>query len=332
MSIVDTIEKLAGGWRKKDVHRFANPDLVAVYYETDCREVFDYHEAICDQVEIERRNGVCVSLLTLATRIHDTPRGDFEAWAKPRILMLETMRDRRLVHFDGDVDPHREIVVSLPERTYRRWHNGPVEMEKDPATGKFVGKKTPASTVEPVTDHYGTTTDPHGSTTGPPEEDVEVEETPPNPPAAEIRPVANVDWAGEDRPRRVSVDRIDRDERQRSIARIAGVVADVLEDPRRFAESVVTASRREPIRGDGFVLPLSDWELAVDKLVVIICTTGLPDGTNPLQLLRGLVRTIGGDASVKAGVAGSASPDATASAAAARHMAALEARSQGVAS
>lgn len=109
-------------WRRKDVFRFRNADLIAIRYETGCRDVFDYHEAICDLIEQERANLVKVSLFTLARGIHDDPSGEYEEWAKARIAIMNGMRDRGLVEFEGDVHPHRELEISLPEDVYLRWH------------------------------------------------------------------------------------------------------------------------------------------------------------------------------------------------------------------
>jgi len=138
------------GWRMKDRYRFRNPDLVAIRYATECREVFDLHEAICDLIDEERQNRICVSLLTLATMIHDHPRSG--EWETQRIAAIEQLRTRGLIEFDGVVTLADELVISLPERVYRRWHEagrkqGSNDRARDPSTGKFLPKK-PALTTE----------------------------------------------------------------------------------------------------------------------------------------------------------------------------------------
>lgn len=148
MNAVSTRGGKLTGWRMKDRYRFRNPDLVAIRYSTDCRAVFDLHEAICDLIDEERENCIRVSLLTLATMIHDFPHAG--EWEEARIAAIEGMRERGLICFDGAVTLYDELEISLPERVWHRWHESgkrhaanlrPV----DPSTGRFV-PKTPAPT------------------------------------------------------------------------------------------------------------------------------------------------------------------------------------------
>lgn len=149
----------------KDRYRFRNPDLVAIRYETQCREVFDLHEAICDLIDDERANRVRVSVLTLATMIHDFPGGD--QWEQSRVAVLEAMRDRGLIRFDGDVTLYGELEISLPERVYRRWHEqgkkaAANERPRDPKTGKLLPKNPAPTPVHP----NGSPVDPQGNPDG----------------------------------------------------------------------------------------------------------------------------------------------------------------------
>lgn len=134
------------GWRMKDRYRFRNPDLVAIRYATECREVFDLHEAICDLIDEERQNRICVSLLTLATMIHDFPRAG--EWETQRVAALEQLRERGLIEFQGAVTLADELVISLPDRVWRRWHEdgkkqAANDRPRDPVTQRFL-PKTPA--------------------------------------------------------------------------------------------------------------------------------------------------------------------------------------------
>lgn len=140
------------GWRMKDRYRFRNPDLVAIRYATECREVFDLHEAICDLIDEERQNRICVSLLTLATMIHDFPRAG--EWETQRVAALEQLRERGLIEFQGVVTLADEIVISLPDRVWRRWHEGGKkhaanQRQRDPETGQFVPKEPAPTTNRP---------------------------------------------------------------------------------------------------------------------------------------------------------------------------------------
>ncbi len=142
-----TFEKLTG-WRKKDRYRFRNSDLLAIRYHTGCREVYDIHEAICDLIDEERANRVKVSPLTLCTIIHDHPQGD--DWSTARVAVVEALRERELICFEGDVTLTGELEISLPDRVYARWHEDGAKAAanarpRDPKTGRLL-PKTPAST------------------------------------------------------------------------------------------------------------------------------------------------------------------------------------------
>ena len=149
------VDEVVVGWRMKDRYRFRNPDLVAIRYATECRAVFDLHEAICDLIDEERQNRVSVSLLTLATMIHDFPRAG--EWERQRIAVLEQLRERGLIEFQGVVTLADELVISLPDRVWRRWHEdgkkqAANERPRDPVTQRFLPKTpapTPSSPVAP---------------------------------------------------------------------------------------------------------------------------------------------------------------------------------------
>lgn len=150
---VEIEEVSAGEWRTKDVKRFENPDLVSVFYETQRREVFDYHEAICDRLFLERENCTKVSLFTLARTIHDDHGWTDAEWFMTRRSIFLTLRDRGLICFNGSIDSvHQELEISVPERTYRRWRmGGDWRAEKAAAqpreNGRFA-KKRPAHTAD----------------------------------------------------------------------------------------------------------------------------------------------------------------------------------------
>lgn len=125
MGLGAALQRGLTNFRIKDRGRFGDPELVAVRYETGCREVFDYHEAICDLIDAERRNGIEVSLFTLARIIHDEEGFTDPEWFERRRRMLLALRDRKkpLVMFDGDVESaHDQLAISLPEDTYVKWH------------------------------------------------------------------------------------------------------------------------------------------------------------------------------------------------------------------
>lgn len=160
------VDEVVVGWRMKDRYRFRNPDLVAIRYSTDCREVFDLHEAICDLIDEERQNRVSVSLLTLATMIHDFPSAG--EWETKRIAVIEQLRERGLVEFEGPVTLADELVIRLPDRVYRRWHEAGKkqaanERPRDPVTKRFVPKSPAPTPSSPVAPHGV----PDGSPVGP---------------------------------------------------------------------------------------------------------------------------------------------------------------------
>lgn len=164
------------GWRKKDRYRFRNADLVCILFETGCREVFDLHEVICDFIDEEQTNLIKVSLLTLCIAIHDHPRLGDQEWERQRLAVLEKLRERELVRFDGDVTLTGELAISLPDRVYKRWHESADkkaknERPRDPKTGRLL-PKTPAPTPDPPTGPQGA---PHGSTKGSPQVPSETE-------------------------------------------------------------------------------------------------------------------------------------------------------------
>lgn len=134
MGLGAALQRGLTNFRIKDRCRFGDPELVAVRYETGCREVFDYHEAICDLIDAERRNGIEVSLFTLARIIHDEEGFTDPEWFERRRRMLLALRDRKkpLVMFDGDVESaHDQLAISLPEDTYVKWHtDGGAKSEK----------------------------------------------------------------------------------------------------------------------------------------------------------------------------------------------------------
>lgn len=137
------------GWRKKDRERFTDDALVAVRYGTGNREVFDYHERICDRIDAAGRNETRVSLFQLAREIHDDsadPAGHDE-WLKTRTAVIEQMRDLDRIRFEGDVLLHRTLVISLPPKTYQKWHGqgSHFEQQEREPSGKF-GPKKPAHT------------------------------------------------------------------------------------------------------------------------------------------------------------------------------------------
>lgn len=141
------------GWRMKDRYRFRNPDLVAIRYSTDCREVFDLHEAICDLIDEERQNRIRVSLLTLATMIHDFPSAG--EWETKRIAVIEQLRERGLIEFQGAVTLADELVISLPDRVWRRWHEdgkkqAANDRPRDPITQRFLPKSPASAPSSPV--------------------------------------------------------------------------------------------------------------------------------------------------------------------------------------
>ncbi len=155
------------GWRKKDVHRFNNPALVAACHEDLLgRDVFLYHEAICDLIELERTNSIKVSLFTLARTVHDSPDGDAIEWAESRQKVLESLRKHDLILFDGDAHLHREIQISLPDATYVKWHDRAAgkkaratkAAEQPRKGGRFAAAKTPqAQDNTPQAPHAGLT-------------------------------------------------------------------------------------------------------------------------------------------------------------------------------
>jgi hypothetical protein len=166
------------GWRKKDRYRFRNPDLVAICHETQCREVFDLHEAICDLIDEERRNGVQVSLLTLATMIHDYPQGG--EWEEPRIAALEQLRARGLVEFEGEVSLTGELLIKLPERVYLKWHEAGErrvanERPRCPKTGRLLPKNPAPAPRIPTGSPVDPDRGPEGSPVAPSETETETE-------------------------------------------------------------------------------------------------------------------------------------------------------------
>lgn len=137
-------------WRKKHKKRFEDDALIAVKFEAGAREVFDYHERICDRIDDAGKNETRVSLGQLAREIHDDPSTgeSYEAWVLSRTSILEGLRDLEKISFEGDVQVHRTLTITLPEETYRKWHtngNDHTEQQRD-EHGRF-GKK-PASTVQ----------------------------------------------------------------------------------------------------------------------------------------------------------------------------------------
>ena len=145
-------ERGCTNWRIKDRGRFGDPELVAVCYETGCREVFDYHETICDLIDAARTNEITVSLLTLARIVHDDAGFMEPAWFEPRRQMLCALRDleKPLIEFQGDVTSvHQQLTIRLPEETYVKWHTDggakSVAAKQRPRTenGRFVSTKYP---------------------------------------------------------------------------------------------------------------------------------------------------------------------------------------------
>lgn len=149
-AVVSEIEGLRDGeWRRKAKHRFRHSALVAVCYKARCREVFDYHEAICDLIDDANDNSVSVSVLTLAQTIHDHPPllddEALAAWLANRLPAFEAMRDEGLLLFHGTPDLYRNLEISLPDRTYSRWHRRRGAYAKsaprDPQTGRILPAK-----------------------------------------------------------------------------------------------------------------------------------------------------------------------------------------------
>lgn len=142
-------ERGVTNWRIKSRDRFADPELVAVRYESGLREVFDYHEAICDLIDAARRNEVCVSLLTLARIIHDDDGFQAPEWHERRAWMFAALRSHGLIEFEGSVESiHQQLTISLPEATYVKWHtDGGAKSAKAKAQprigGKFATAKPP---------------------------------------------------------------------------------------------------------------------------------------------------------------------------------------------
>lgn len=164
------VEETLTGWRKKDRERFSNPDLVAVCYETECREVFDYHERIWDRIDAERRNGFKASIFTLAREIHDDRDAHDVGWFDRRQRAFEEMRNRGLICFDGEVSSsHHELAISVPAKAYSdwcedNWRSNRAHAQPRGSRGRFASQdKTPA----PTDSHRnGTATVPHGTANG----------------------------------------------------------------------------------------------------------------------------------------------------------------------
>lgn len=116
-------ERGVTNWRIKARDRFADPELVAVRYESGLREVFDYHETICDLIDAARRNEVTVSVLTLARIIHDDEGFQAPEWHERRAWMFASLRAHGLIEFDGSVESiHQPLTIRLPDATYEKWH------------------------------------------------------------------------------------------------------------------------------------------------------------------------------------------------------------------
>lgn len=142
-------------WRKKDRERFADAALVAVRMEIGGPEVWLYHERICDRIDAAGRNGTKVSLYQLAREVHDDPyaapgTSDHDAWVIARTRILTRLRELGKLVFEGDIELHNEVVISLPEDTYQRWHRatrqGTNGKDAPRGAGGRFARETPAHT------------------------------------------------------------------------------------------------------------------------------------------------------------------------------------------